>query len=142
MGTTDFTQRSAPGQVMQQSMPPPAPPPASPYAQPSLSPPAPPGMQMRAAKPGLFRAMPCPHCGMKMAWETSHSHSAMRWFGVVGILLIYPLTAHYVCPQHGLVEESSFPPGHKSVATMRKVLSVGAGLGLLGAAIWVLTLLQ
>jgi len=67
--------------------------------------------------------------------------AAMRWFGVVGILLIYPWTAKYICPQHGDVSEAVFPPPHKSVATMRKALSTITGAVLLVLAIWLLTML-
>ena len=145
MSYTEYAQTSAPPAPPQGGYPPQPspPPPASPYAPASLPPPAAPMMtQMPNARPTLFGAMPCPHCGAKMTWETSYSRSAMRWFGVVGILLIYPWTASYICPQHGEVGERVFPPAHKSVATMRKVLSTVAGAVLLALGVWVLILLQ
>jgi hypothetical protein len=141
MSYTQYAQRSAPVQSVQGGHPSQPSPPPSPYAPTPLSPPTPMMTQMPTARPSLFGAMPCPHCGQKMAWRSDRHMAAMRWFGLVGILLIYPWTAKYICPQHGEVSEAVFPPAHKSVAGTRKALSTITGLVLLVLAIWLLTVL-
>jgi len=120
--------------------PPPPPPMQAMQATDTLSPPATPMYPAAPAKASVFGAMTCPTCGAQMNWQSDHAGSGMRWFGLVGLLMAYPLTAKFRCPQHGIVPDSSLAPAQQSAALIRKLILAASGLGVLGGAIWLFTI--
>jgi hypothetical protein len=94
-----------------------------------------------AAKGSFFSGLPCPTCGSKMTWRSLNSMSTARWFGLAGFLFVFPWTAKYECPQHGLIDERTLPPPHKSIATLRKVVMTLCGFACVALAIWLIQLL-
>ncbi len=81
---------------------------------------------------GLFRTLPCPHCGMPTTSNAGDGGQAARMAGgLVGWLIVSAFTTKYFCRQHGEILIVHFPPGHQSSISTRKAAKIGGGVALL-----------